>query len=159
MAFRILLICLAVCAGCDEYFCKRRMEIVPGMFWEYHAPLLEDFRPRYSRIVSDKHGVIVEGEIGQVHLSFHEYGFTISGKGKSGEGKCVYVDLLRNVLDEREATLIALQTEGKSFGGAFEATIAMGVYTKETHNDFLADMEALKKRVEAKLKQDGLRRL
>ena len=34
MSFRIILLGLALLAGCDGEFCKRRMEIVPGMVWE-----------------------------------------------------------------------------------------------------------------------------
>ena len=159
MSFRIVLAGLVLVAGCGREFCKRRMEIVPGLVWEYYSPLLEySSAHRHSRIVSDKHGIIVEGNMDQVHLCFHEYGFSISGYGKSGEGKCVYVDLIRNVFDENETTLVALN-DGKSFGGVFEATPAMGVYTEEPRRHFRAAMGALKKRVEAKLKQDGLRRL
>ena len=87
------------------------MEIVPGIVWEYHAPLWEHYALRHSRIVSDKNGILVEGEINEVHMTLHEYGFTVSGRDGQGGMKCV------------------------------------------------AAMEALKRRVEAKLKQEQLRRL
>ena len=118
------------------------MEIVPGMTWEYHTP-------QYSRIVSDKYGLIVEGE---VFLTFHELGFDISGSGK-----CVYIDLIRNLLDDRVSTQISLVT-GKKFG-SFDAGSALGMFTKESHLDYLDSMKALRRRVERKLLQDGLRRL
>ena len=161
MPLRIALVGLVLVTGCGREFCKRRMEIVPGLIWEYYAPLLEQYHsPRHSRIVSDKHGVIVEGGVNEVWFNFHEYGFSINGRGESEMGKCVYVDLLRNVIDEREATLIALTGgKGKSFGGVLDAPSAMGLYTEEPRRHFRTAMEALKKRVEAKLKQDGLRRL
>ena len=157
--FRIALIMgLALfAAGCDREFCKRKMEIVPGIAWEYHAPLWEHYASRHSRIVSDKNGVIVEGEINEVHMTLHEYGFTVSGRDGQGGMKCVYVDLLRNELDENEATLVSLLGQNKF--SSFEVTSAMGMYTKGSHRDYLAAMEALKRRVEAKLKQDGLHSL
>lgn len=142
MPIRMIAIGLLLLTGCDETFCKRRMEIVPGMTWEYHTP-------QYSRIVSDKYGLIVEGE---VFLTFHELGFDISGSGK-----CVYIDLIRNLLDDRVSTQISLVT-GKKFG-SFDAGSALGMFTKESHLDYLDSMKALRRRVERKLLQDGLRRL
>ena len=152
MPLRIALVGLALFAGCDKEFCKRRMEIVPGLTWEYYVPLLEDFRPRYSKIVSNRYGVLLEGEVEQIHMTVYTYGFSITCRES-----CIYVDLLRNVLEDSDAIKMTL-TAKKSFV-SFDVTTAMGMYVKETHNDFRAAMEALKKRVEAKLKQDGLRRL
>ena len=152
MLFRLVLIGLLFFAGCGSEFCKHRMEIIPGMYWEYHAPLLEYHAPRHSRIVSDKHGIIVEGEVNQVHMTFYEFGFDVSGLGKCGEGKCVYVDLLRNVLDENEGKLAALQSHN-SFG-SFDVTSAMGMYVKASRQEYLAAMKALKERVAKKLTQD-----
>ena len=157
MLFRVILICLMFFTGCGREFRKCRMEIVPGLYWEYHAPLLEYHAPRHSRIVSDKYGIIVEGEVHQVYMTFYEYGFDVSGYGKCGEEKCVYVNLLRNVLDENETTLIALQRHNAL--GVFEVTSAMGMYKKERRREYLAAMKALKERVEKKLTHDGLRRL
>ena len=157
MLFKIVLIGVMFFAGCGREFCKRRMEIVPGMYWEYNAPLLEYHASRHSRIVSDKHGIIVEGEVHQVHMTFHEYGFDVSGCGKSGEEKCVYVDLLRNVFDENVDKLMTEQIHNTF--GSFDATSAMGMYEKESHHEYLAAMKALKERVAKKLAQDGVRQL
>ncbi len=141
MPTRIIAIGLLLLTGCDETFCKRRMEIVPGMTWEYYTPW-------HSRIISDKHGTIVEGE---VFITFYELGFDLSGTGK-----CVYVDLIRNLLDDSEATHISLI--GKKLN-SFDAGCAMGMSEEKAHRDFLICMKALKERVERKLLQDGLRRL
>lgn len=155
MLFRIVLIGVMFFTGCGREFCKRRMEIVPGMYWEYYAPLLEYNASRHSRIVSDKHGIIVEGEVNQVHMTFYEYGFDVSGCGKNGEGKCVYVDLLGNVFDENVGKLVTAQIHNTF--GSFNVTSAMGMYEKKSHYGYLAAMKALKERVAKKMTQDGVR--
>ena len=69
----------------------------------------------------------------------------------------VYVDLCRNVLDDRESTHISLSS-GSVFS-TFDAGYAMGISTDESYKKYLAEMDALKERVEEKLKREGLRRL
>ena len=59
--------------------------------------------------------------------------------------------------DDSETTHISL-----SSGGAFrtfDAGYAMGIFAKESHENYLAEMDALKERVREKLKREGLRRL
>ena len=149
MSFRIILLGLALLAGCDGEFCKRRMEIVPGMVWEYYSQW-------HSRVVSDKYGIIADG---YVQLTFYEYGFDIIGNVRdcSESGRWVYVDLVRNVLDGREETHMSLI--GCKIFSSYDAGTAMGMFTKEPHLQYLAYMEALKTRVAKKFMQEGVRRL
>jgi len=133
MIFRLAILCFLLFVGCDAW-CKRKMVIVPGLTWEYYS--LHD-----SRIVSDKQGVVVEGD---VFLTFHEYGFDVCGGGK-----CVYVDLRKNVLDDSIETLRSLVAE-KSYG-SFDASSAMGVFVRDAHLEYLDLMKSLKERVKMKL--------
>ena len=110
------------------------MVIVPGLTWEYYS--LHD-----SRIISDKLGVVVEGD---VFLTFYEHGFDVCGGGK-----CVYVDLRKNVLDDSIETLTALVAE-KSYG-TFDASSAMGMFVRDTHLEYLDLMKSLKERVKMEL--------
>ena len=139
---KVIAICLALFVGCTEEICKRRMELIPGLVWEYYST-------NHSRVVSDKYGIIAEGA---VFITFHDYGFDVSGGGKF-----VYVDLCRNVLDDRESTHISLSS-GSAFS-TFDAGYAMGISTEGSHKKYLAEMDALKERVEEKLRREGLRRL
>ena len=150
MSFRIILLGLALLAGCDGEFCKRRMEIVPGMVWEYYSQW-------HSRVVSDKYGVIADG---YVQITFYKYGFDIIGDVRdcSESGRWVYVDLVRNVLDGREDTHISLIRCDEKFN-SYDAGSAMGMFVKEPHHLYLADMEALKERVAKKFMQEGVRPL
>lgn len=119
--------------GCDESYCLRKMEIQPGLTWEYYSL-------RHSKVVSDKYGTLLDGEI---YMTFHEFGFDFSGGGKF-----VYVDVVRNLLDDSVETQIRL-ISGKKFG-TYDASSAIGVFTKDSHKGYLAEMESLKKRLEAK---------
>ena len=139
---KFLSICLLLFAGCDDEFCKRRMEIVPGLVWEYYSI-------RHSRVVSDKYGILADGD---VFVTFNSYGLNISGGIET-----IYIDLAGNVIDSKESTQILIGAE-QDFG-TFDAGYAMGMFTKESHKDYLAEMEALKKRVEEKMKRERLRRL
>ena len=129
MIFRLTILSALLLMGCDSWG-RRRMEIVPGLTWEYHS--LHD-----SRIVSDKHGVVVEGD---VFLTFYEHGFDVCGGGK-----CVYVDMRKNVLDDSVETLTSL-VEEKSYG-TFDASSAMGMFVRDTHLEYLDLMKSLKERV------------
>ena len=133
MIFRLTILCSLLLMGCDAW-CRRRMVIVPGLTWEYYS--LHD-----SRIISDKYGVVVEGD---VFLTFYEYGFDVCGGGK-----CVYVDLRKNVLDDGIETLTALVAE-KSYG-TFDASSAMGMFVRDTHLEYLDLMKSLKERVKMEL--------
>jgi len=89
---------------------------------------------------------------GNVFITFHEHGLNISG-----EGRIIYIDLISNVIDFRETTQKLVGME-RGFA-TFDASSAMGMFTKESHKDYLAVMDALKKRVEEKMRKEGLRRL
>lgn len=133
MIFRLTILCALFLTGCDAW-CRRRMIIVPGLTWEYYS--LHD-----SRIVSDKYGVVVEGD---VFLTFYEYGFDVCGGGKR-----VYVDLKRNALDDSIEMLTSLVGE-KSYG-TFDASSAMGMFARDAHLEYLDLMKSLKERVKMKL--------
>ena len=143
MLNKFISIYLLLFAGCDGEFCKRRMEIVPGLVWEYYSI-------HHSRVISDKYGIIADGH---VFMTFHEYGFDVSGGDK-----LFYVDLTRNTICDNEEVLASLMTSSKMLT-SFDASSAMGMFTKESHKDYVAEMEALKKRVEEKMRREGLRRL
>ena len=142
MLHKVIAICLVLFVGCAEKICRRRMELIPGLVWEYYSN-------NHSRVVSDKYGIIADG---MVFITFHDYGFAVSGGDKF-----VYVDLYRNVLDDNETTHISLLSE--SAFCTFDAGYAMGIFTKESHENYLTEMDALKERVGEKLKREGLRRL
>lgn len=142
MLYKVIAICLVLFVGCAEEICRRRMELIPGLVWEYYSS-------NHSRVVSDKYGIIADG---MVFITFHDYGFAVSGGDKFA-----YVDLYRNVLDDSETTHISLSS-GSAFR-TFDAGYAMGIFAKESHENYLAEMDALKERVREKLKREGLRRL
>ena len=102
------------------------MELIPGLVWEYYSS-------NHSRVVSDKYGIIADG---MVFITFHDYGFAVSGGDKFA-----YVDLYRNVLDDSETTHISLSS-GSAFR-TFDAGYAMGIFAKESHENYLAEMDAL----------------
>lgn len=138
---RLMFLGMALIAGCIDSICKRRMEIAPGLTMEYYTLY-------HSRIVSRKYGVVAEGWLS---LSFCEYGIDISGGDKG-----VYVDMLRNVLDE------SVETRRRVASGCtnvFDVASAMGIFSKEPHREFLAMMKALKDRVRERQRQDGVRPL
>ena len=133
---------MALIAGCGDSVCKRRMEIVPGLAMEYYTPW-------HSRIVSGKYGVIAEGEL---FLAICEHGLIISGGGGS-----VYVDLLRNVLDERVETRRRAMS-GDTYGSTTVA-LAMGMFMTNSRWEFVRQIKALKERVRERQRQDGVRPL
>lgn len=133
---------MALIAGCGDSVCKRRMEIVPGLAMEYYTPW-------HSRIVSGKYGVIAEGEL---FLAICEHGIIISGGGGS-----VYVDLLRNVLDERVETRRRAMS-GDTYGSTTVA-LAMGMFMTNSRWEFVRQIKALKERVRERQRQDGVRPL
>ena len=142
MVFRLMFLGMALIAGCGDFVCKRRMEIIPGLTMEYYTPW-------HSRIVSGKYGVIAEGEL---FLAICEYGITITGEGDS-----VYVDLLRNVLDERIETRSRAES-GNTYGSTTVA-LAMGMFMTKSRREFVRQMKALKERVRERQRQDGVRPL
>ena len=142
MVLRLMFFGMALIAGCGDSVCKRRMEIVPGLAMEYYAPW-------HSRIVSGKYGVIAEGEL---FLAICEHGIIISGGGGS-----VYVDLLRNVLDERVETRRRAMS-GDTYGSTTVA-LAMGMFMTNSRWEFVRQIKALKERVRERQRQDGVRPL
>ena len=142
MVLRLMFLGMALIAGCGDSVCKRRMEIIPGLTMEYYTPW-------HSRIVSGKYGVIAEGEL---FLAICEYGITITGEGDS-----VYVDLLRNVLDERIETRRRAES-GNTYGSTTVA-LAMGMFMTKSRREFVRQMKALKERVRERQRQDGVRPL
>ena len=110
---------------------------------------MEYYTPWHSRIVSGKYGVIAEGEL---FLAICEHGITISGGGGS-----VYVDLLRNVLDERVETRRRAES-GNTYGSTTVA-LAMGMFMAKSRWEFVRQMKALKERVREMQRQDGVRPL
>ena len=139
---RLMFFGMALIAGCGDSVCKRRMEIVPGLAMEYYTPW-------HSRIVSGKYGVIAEGEL---FLAICEHGIIISGGGGS-----VYVDLLRNVLDERVETRRRAMS-GDTYGSTTVA-LAMGMFMTNSRWEFVRQIKALKERVRERQRQDGVRPL
>lgn len=137
--YKIISILILVLAGCAEHTCKRKMVIVPGITWEY-------FSPQYSRVISTRHGVLVEGN---VFISFHEYGFDVSGREKS-----VYVDLIDDVVDDTEETMIRISKES-GYGG-MDAASAMGIFTRESRDDYNVKMAELMKRVSDRMTADSV---
>ena len=142
MVLRLMFFGMALIAGCGDSVCKRRMEIVPGVAMEYYTPW-------HSRIVSGKYGVIAEGEL---FLAICEHGIIISGGGGS-----VYVDLLRNVLDERVETRRRAMS-GDTYGSTTVA-LAMGMFMTNSRWEFVRQIKALKERVRERQRQDGVRPL
>ena len=142
MVLRLMFFGMALIAGCGDSVCKRRMEIVPGLAMEYYTPW-------HSRIVSGKYGVIAEGEL---FLAISEHGIIISGGGGS-----VYVDLLRNVLDERVETRRRAMS-GDTYGSTTVA-LAMGMFMTNSRWEFVRQIKALKERVRERQRQDGVRPL
>ena len=142
MVLRLMFFGMALIAGCGDSVCKRRMEIVPGLAMEYYTPW-------HSRIVSGQYGVIAEGEL---FLAICEHGIIISGGGGS-----VYVDLLRNVLDERVETRRRAMS-GDTYGSTTVA-LAMGMFMTNSRWEFVRQIKALKERVRERQRQDGVRPL
>ena len=142
MVLRLMFFGMALIAGCGDSVCKRRMEIVPGLAMEYYTPW-------HSRIVSGKYGVIAEGEL---FLAICEHGIIISGGGGS-----VYVDLLRNVLDERVETRRRAMS-GDTYGSTTVA-LAMGMFMTNSRWEFVRQIKALKEWVRERQRQDGVRPL
>ena len=142
MVLRLMFLGMALIAGCGDSVCKRRMEIVPGL-------AMECYTPWHSRIVSGKYGVIAEGEL---FLAICEHGIIISGGGGS-----VYVDLLRNVLDERVETRRRAMS-GDTYGSTTVA-LAMGMFMANSRWEFVRQIKALKERVRERQRQDGVRPL
>ena len=100
-----------ICCGC----CKREVEIVPGVKWEYYSD-------QYSRLIWDEFGVIAEGRI---QLMFCDYGLCVTS---SGERDSCYLDLRRKqVLKFNEAGTNLWSAAGEVF--AIDAQTAMGVYS------------------------------
>ena len=118
MLHKVIAICLVLFVGCAEEICRRRMELIPGLVWEYYSS-------NHSRVVSDKYGIIADG---MVFITFHDYGFAVSGGDKFA-----YVDLYRNVLDDSETTHISLSS-GSAFR-TFDAGYAMGIFAKESYEN------------------------
>ena len=142
MVLRLMFLGMALIAGCGDSVCKRRMEIIPGLTMEYYTPW-------HSRIVSGKYGVIAEGKL---FLAICEHGIAITGDGGS-----VYVDLLGNVLDERDETL--RRAESGDTYGTYDAISAIGMSTEISRREFVRQMKALKDRVRERQRQDGVRPL
>ena len=103
------------------------MEVIPGMTWEYDTI-------RHSRLVWHEHGVSMEGYL---FIDFRQYGFSIVGDSQS-----LHVDLRTNSpVSDSEAL-----GSGRPFG-VMDASSAMGIFSKESHQLFLDEMTALQKRV------------
>lgn len=130
---RVFVLALVLCQGCDNSY-LRKIEILPGLSWEYSDV-------RRSRIVSEKYGVLVEGE---TFVTFYEHGIDVCGGGK-----CIYFDLVKNVIDDSIETRMLLRHSGRA---TFDAPSAMGIFTKESHRDFMAELHSVKCRVKQDVK-------
>lgn len=118
---------IVILAGCDYAGRGNRMEVIPGMTWEYDSM-------RHSKLVWREHGVGMEGNL---FIDFRQYGFSIVGDSQS-----LHVDLRTNSPVPDSETL----GSGKPFG-AMDASTALGIFAKETHQLFLDEMAELKNRV------------
>lgn len=134
MAIEVLFFALLV-FGCDRALRGREVEVIPGMTWEYCSL-------RHSRVVWDKYGVIAEGD---VFISFYDYGFSFCSNGK-----CRYVDAVRNVLVPSDLGL----GNGKRYG-AMDASSAVGAFSREPHLEFLREVSALRERVKRRLASES----
>ena len=117
----------AFLVGCDLAGIGNHMEVIPGMTWEYDTI-------RHSRLVWHEHGVSMAGNL---FIDFRQYGFSIVGDSQS-----LHVDLRTNSpVSDSEAL-----GSGSPFG-VMDASSAMGIFSKESHQLFLDEMTALQTRV------------
>ena len=72
---------IGVFTDCFE-FCKREIEIIPGLRWRYYSE-------RHSCLIWDKFGMIADGRL---ELMFCDYGLYVHSRG---DGNSLYLDLLQ----------------------------------------------------------------
>ena len=113
--------------------CKRELEILPGLKWEYYTD-------NYARLTWDKVGVVATGRF---DLVFSDYGLCVFS---SNEKDSCYLDLreqrIKNISD---AGTNLWDKVGVVFG--IDASTAMGVRSEADKESFGQALMSLKKRL------------
>ena len=115
-------------------WCKRKIDIVPGLTWKYYSD-------KYSRLVMDGHGIVAEG---QVYIQICDYGLcVISPNGRHP----TYID----VLDWRVVDITNTGTNLWNNAGVLfstDAASAMGIYAGSGKKIFGQALNDLKMRLQ-----------
>lgn len=116
-------------------FCRREVEIVPGLRWQYCSD-------RFSRLIWDQFGTVADGWL---DLTFCDYGLYVLSRN---DDSSLYLDLIEKRVVKGKNVGINLL---KSGGLSIDAATAMGIYTNDGKILFeqaLSDLRERIKRVE-----------
>ena len=122
-------------------WCKRKIDIVPGLTWKYYSD-------KYSRLVMEGHGIVAEG---QVRILICDYGlFVIS----PNERHPTYIDLLEWRVTDITNTGTNLWNNVDALFST-DAASAMGIYDAAGKQLFGQALIDLKMRIRRRHEAQG----
>ena len=136
LAATFIVILSSAYMSANGLICKKDVEIFPGLRWEYYSD-------NYSRLISDKFGVIAKGKF---QLLFCDYGLYVCASETEASR---YIDMYEQRIEEISKAGTNLWSKvGTIF--STDAQTAMGVYDVNGMVLFRQELDSLKERIRQK---------